>query len=180
MNAQLAGEWFQSQSRYGTLFHASLRPAQENSGKLVTVVKQHARLLAMDEDTPLVLVDGPPGIGCPVISAVSGVDLALVVAEATAAGVLDMQRALQTTQHFGVRTLLCINKADIHPAGADQIEAFCASQDIPVIGRIPFDITVTEAMVQGQPVTAYQPQAAASQALRGIWRAVITLLEIEA
>ena len=180
MHAQLAGEWFQSQSRYGTLFHASLRPAQENSGKLVTVVKQHARLLAMDEDSPLVLVDGPPGIGCPVISAVSGADLALVVAEATAAGVLDMQRALQTTQHFGVRTLVCINKADIHPAGADQIEAFCASQDIPVIGRIPFDITVTEAMVQGQPVTAYQPQAAASQALRGIWRAVITLLEIEA
>jgi MinD superfamily P-loop ATPase len=87
MEQQVAGQWFHSNSRYGPLFHAALRPAQENSGKLVTMVKQQARLLALDEGYDLVIVDGPPGIGCPVISAASGADLALIVAEPTAAGI---------------------------------------------------------------------------------------------
>ena len=178
MQPQLAGEWFRSQSRFGPLFHAALRPAQENSGKLVTVVKQNARLLAMDENIPLLLVDGPPGIGCPVISAVSGADLALIVTEPTAAGVHDMQRVLQTTDHFGVKALVCINKADIYPAGAAQIEAFCQEQGIEVVGWIPFDTTVTEAMVQGQPVTAYQPTALSSLALQDIWTKVSAILEM--
>ncbi len=178
MQPQMAGEWFHSQSRYGPLFHAALRPAQENSGKLVTMVKQNARLLAMDETIPLVLVDGPPGIGCPVISAVSGADLALIVAEPTAAGVHDMHRVLQTTDHFGVRALVCINKADIYPAGAAQIESFCQEQNIEMVGRIPFDTIVTQAMVQGQPVTAYQPSAPSSLALQDIWMKVSTALEM--
>ena len=177
MQPQLAGEWFRSQSRYGTLFHAALKPAQENSGKLVTVVKQNAQLLAMDENIPLVLVDGPPGIGCPVISAVSGADLALIVTEPTAAGVHDMKRVLQTINHFGVQALVCINKTDIYPAGAAQIEAFCREEGIQVIGQIPFDLGVTEAMVQGQPVTAYQPVAPASQALQNLWEKVTRILE---
>jgi MinD superfamily P-loop ATPase len=178
MQLQLAGEWFRSQSRFGPLFHAALKPAQENSGKLVTVVKQNARLLAMDEGIPLVLVDGPPGIGCPVISAVSGADLALIVAEPTDAGVHDMQRALQTTGHFGVKAIVCINKADLYPAGAVQIEDFCREKGIDVVGHIPFDTTVTEAMVQGQPVSAYQPEAPASRALVEIWGRVIAALEV--
>jgi MinD superfamily P-loop ATPase len=176
MEPQLAGEWFRSQSHYGTLFHAGLSPAQENSGKLVTVVKQNARLRAMDETIPLVLVDGPPGIGCPVISAVSGADLALIVAEPTAAGVHDMQRGLQTTHHFGVKTLVCINKADIYPEGAAQIETFCRDEGIGVVGQIPFDLNVTEAMVQGQPVTAYQPETPASLALQDAWKKVVAVL----
>ena len=180
MQPQLAGEWYRSQSRYGTLFHAALRPAQENSGKLVTVVKQHARLLAMDESIPLVVVDGPPGIGCPVISAVSGADLALIVAEPTASGVHDMRRVLQTTHHFGVRALICINKADIHPAGAAQIEDFCQEQGIEIVGQIPFDTSVTHAMVQGQPVTAYQPESPASRALHEVWQRVNQELGCEA
>ncbi len=179
MHLQLAGEWFRSQSRFGPLFHAALKPAQENSGKLVTVVKQHARLLAMDEALPLVLVDGPPGIGCPVISAVSGADLVLIVAEPTAAGVHDMQRALQTTDHFGVKAIVCINKADLYTAGAAQIEDFCREKGILVVGRIPFDTTVTEAMVQGQPVTAYRPEAPASRALMEAWERVRLALEIQ-
>jgi MinD superfamily P-loop ATPase len=178
MQPQLAGEWFRSQSRYGTLFHAALAPAQENSGKLVTVVKQNARLLAMDKTIPLVLVDGPPGIGCPVISAVSGADLALIVAEPTTAGVHDMQRVLQTTAHFGVKTLVCINKADLYPAGAVQIKNFCREQGIEVIGQIPFDLSVTEAMVQGQPVTAYTPTSPVSIATQKAWTKVAKILEI--
>jgi len=177
MHDQVVGEWFQSESRYGPLFHAALRPAQENSGKLVTLVKQHARLLAMDDDYDLVLVDGPPGIGCPVISATSGADLALIVAEPTAAGVLDMHRVLETTTHFDVQALVCINKADIYLEGSAEIEAFCHEQTIQVVGKIPFDTTVTEAMVQGQPVTLYEPDAPSSQALREVLGNVVAVLQ---
>jgi MinD superfamily P-loop ATPase len=173
----VAGDWFRSDSRYGPLFHAALNPAQENSGKLVTMVKQQARLLAMDEGRDLVLVDGPPGIGCPVISAVSGADLALIVAEPTAAGVHDMRRVLETTEHFGVRTVVCVNKADIYAEGAAEIEAFCKAHGIEVVGKIPFDPLVTEAMVQGQPVTGYHPNSPASQALAKVWSKVLSALE---
>lgn len=178
MHDQIVGKWFQSDSRYGSLFHAALRPAQENSGRLVTLVKQRARLLGMDEQADLVLVDGPPGIGCPVISATSGADLALIVAEPTVAGAHDMHRVLETVDHFAVRALVCVNKADLYPAGTAEIEAFCQERGIPVVGRIPFDMAVTEAMVQGKPVTAFRPQSPASQALREIWdRVVENLME---
>jgi MinD superfamily P-loop ATPase len=170
---QVAGLWFRSQSRYGPLFHAALWPAQENSGKLVTLVKQQGRLLAMDEGRDLVLVDGPPGIGCPVISAAAGADLALIVAEPTAAGIHDMARALATTEHFGVPSLVCINKTDLYPEGTTEIEEFCEQQGLPVVGRLPFDTVVTEAMVQGQPVTAYRPDSPVSQALLAAWEQVL-------
>lgn len=184
MEPQLAGHWFRSESRYGPLLHAALRPAQENSGKLVTLVKQQARLLALDGGYDAVIVDGPPGIGCPVISAASGADLALIVAEPTAAGIHDMERVLETTAHFRVPALVCINKADIYPAGTAQIEAYCREHDIEVVGRIPFDPAVTEAMVQGEPVTAYRPESAAGRALRQVWQCVagrlLDRLEVEA
>jgi MinD superfamily P-loop ATPase len=176
MQPQIAGQWFRSDSRYGPLFHAALRPAQENSGKLVTMVKQQARLLALDGGYELIIVDGPPGIGCPVISAASGADLALIVAEPTAAGVHDMERVLQVTQHFGVPALVCVNKADLYPQGTAQIEAYCHAHGIEVIGHVPFDVSVTEAMVRGEPVTAYRPDAAASQAILHIWQRVATEL----
>lgn len=176
MHDQVVGAWFQSQSRYGPLFHAELKPAQENSGKLVTLVKQRARLFAMDEGYDLVLVDGPPGIGCPVISAVSGADLALIVTEPTASGVHDMHRVLETIDHFDVPSLVCINKADLYPQGAAEIEAFCQERDIPVVGRIPFDTAVTEAMVQGQPVTAYSRNPI-SQVIRRVWERVVSHLD---
>jgi len=172
MDPQLAGHWFRSDTRYGPLFHAALRPAQENSGKLVTLVKQQARLHALDGNYPVLIVDGPPGIGCPVISAASGADLALIVAEPTLAGIHDMQRALQTTAHFRVPSLVCLNKWDVYPAGAQEIETWCRGQEIEVAGRIPFDQTITEAMVRGQPVTAYAPDAPASQALLSLWQHV--------
>lgn len=176
MESQLAGSWFRSITRFGPLFHAALRPGQENSGKLVTLVKQQARLLAMDEDYQVVLVDGPPGIGCPVISAVSGADLALIVAEPTAAGIHDMQRALATTTHFRISTLVCINKFDLYPAGTEQIEAYCREQGLMLLARIPFDPTVTEAMANGEPVTAYRPNTPASQSLLELWEQVAASL----
>ncbi len=172
MEPQLAGHWFRSDCRYGPLFHAALLPAHENSGKLVTLVKQQARLLGLDEGYQAVIVDGPPGIGCPVISAAAGADLAIIVAEPTAAGIHDMRRALETTAHFRVKSLVCINKADIYPAGAEQIDTYCCEHGIEMVGRIPFDATVTEAMVHGEPVTAYRPDALASRAIVEIWQRV--------
>lgn len=177
MIPQLAGHWFRSDSRFGPLYHAALIPGQENSGKLVTLVKQHARLLALDEGFQAVIADGPPGIGCPVISAASGADLALIVAEPTAAGIHDMERVLETTAHFGVPSLVCINKADVYPEGAAQIETYCRDHDIIVVGKVPFDEAVTEAMVNGQPVTAYMPNAPASQAVADVWTRVAADLQ---
>jgi MinD superfamily P-loop ATPase len=176
MEPQIAGCWYRSESRYGTLFHADLYPAQENSGKLVTLVKQNARLCALDNDIPVLIVDGPPGIGCPVIAAAAGADLALIVAEPTVAGVHDLKRILQTTMHFRIPALIAINKADIYPQGVAEIEAVCGELNIELIGKIPFDPTVTEAMLNGEPVNAYNPQAPSSQALADIWQIVLERL----
>jgi MinD superfamily P-loop ATPase len=176
MESQCSGRWFRSESPFGPLFHAELLPGQENSGKLVTLVKQQARLLGLDEGYQAVLVDGPPGIGCPVISAISGADLAVVVAEATVSGLHDLKRALATTSHFEVPTLACTNRWDIHPDCARRIEDACQEQGVEVVGRIPFDLAVIEAMVQGVPVTQYRPQADASRALVEIWDQVVARL----
>ena len=172
MEPQIAGCWYCSESRYGTLFHADLFPAQENSGKLVTVVKQTARLYALDNGIPMIIVDGPPGIGCPVIAAAAGADLALIVTEPTIAGVHDLNRILQTTNHFQIPTMVVINKADIYPEGSAQIASICGELGVELIGQIPFDETVTKAMLNGEPVTAYQPQAVSSRALADIWQNV--------
>ena len=179
MQKQVAGKFCVSESRYGPLYHASLYPGRENSGKLVTLVKQRARLRALDEDRQLVLVDGPPGIGCPVISAASGADLALIVVEPTVAGVHDMKRILQTTEHFRLPALVCINKADIYLLGSKLIEAYCWDNDFEIAGKIPFDEAVTEAMVHGEPVTAYRPEAPASLAIVDVWRFVVEYLSIQ-
>ncbi len=176
MQEQVVGECARSDSRYGPLHHAHLYPGQENSGKLVTQVRQRARQQALDEQRQLVLIDGPPGIGCPVISAVSGVDLALLVTEPTVAGIHDLRRALQTVQHFGVPALVCINKADVYPTGARDIEAYCSANGIATVGQIPFDLTIASAMVAGEAVTAYRPDAPASLALTDLWERVLAVL----
>ena len=168
MEEQTAGRWFRSDTRFGPLFHAHLFAAQENSGKLVTLVKQQGRLRALDEGRELLIVDGPPGIGCPVIAASAGADLALLVVEPTISGVHDLERILATTSHFGVPALVCINKSDINRSRADGISAFCAARGIALVGRVPYDTVVTEAMVQGLPVTAFS-DGPVSRALRRIW-----------
>ncbi len=169
---QQAGLWFRSDTRFGPLFHAHLFAAQENSGKLVTLVKQHGRLLALDEGRKLLIVDGPPGIGCPVISANAGADLALLVTEPTVSGVHDLERILGTVNHFRVPAMVLINKADVNPAHTAGIEAYCRAQGIDLVGNLPYDTVVTEAMVQGQPVTIYQPEGAMAGALREVWACV--------
>lgn len=174
---QLSGRWFRSESKYAPLIHAQLYPTQENSGKLVTMVKQQARLYGMDHEAKIVLIDGPPGIGCPVISAAAGADLALIVAEPTTAGIHDMERALRMVAHFKLKPVVCINKADIYPAGSYQIEEYCCSNGISVLGWIPFDQSIMQAMKAGMPVTAHLPDSKISQALTDLWEKVIETLD---
>ena len=171
MEEQRDGQWFRSTTRFGPLFHAHLFAGQENSGKLVTLVKQQARLLGQDSGAALLLVDGPPGIGCPVISASAGADLALHVVEPTVSGVHDLERIMATTDHFGVRSLVAINKADLNLKRAEGITAFCAARGIEIAGRIPYDDAVTEAMVQGRPVTEHT-DGPVTEALRSVWTQV--------
>ncbi len=171
------GLWYESKTRFGPLYHAHLYAGAENSGKLVTLVKQQARLRALDEQRDLVLVDGPPGIGCPVISAISGATLALLVVEPTLSGVHDLERVLSLATHFEVPAAVIINKVDVSHARAQEIEAFCDSQDVPVVGRIPYDTVVTEAMVKGMPVTEFT-DGPVTQVLRDSWTNLkATLLE---
>ncbi len=174
MEEQQAGLWFRSDTRFGPLFHAHLFAGQENSGKLVTMVKQQARLLALDEGRELLIVDGPPGIGCPVISACAGAELALVVTEPTVSGVHDLERTLGvgTANHFRVPALVLINKADLNPTHTAHIAAYCQARGIPLAGQLPYDNVVTAAMVQGQPVTVYEPAGAMASALRAVWAQV--------
>jgi MinD superfamily P-loop ATPase len=171
MEEQQAGLWFRSHTRFGPLFHAHLFAGQENSGKLVTLVKQQARLRGLDTGAALLVVDGPPGIGCPVISASAGMDLALHVVEPTVSGIHDLERIVGTTDHFGVPSFVAINKADLNPARSEEIAAFCAERGAEIVGRVPYDDVVTEAMVQGQPVTAYA-DGPVTKALKEMWSRV--------
>lgn len=169
---QQAGLWFHSHTRFGPLLHAHLFAGQENSGKLVTMVKQRGRLLALDQGRELLIVDGPPGIGCPVIAASAGADLALLVAEPTVSGVHDLERILGTVHHFRVPALVLINKADLNPGQSAAIEAFCAAHGIEIVGRLPYDTVVTEAMIHARPVTAYRPEGVMAITLREVWNRV--------
>lgn len=114
--------------------------------------------------------------GCPVISAVLGANLALIVAEPTIAGVHDMRCILHTVQHFGVRSQVAVNKADVYSAGTEEIESFGQENGIQAVGRIPFDLTVASVMVAGEAVTAYRPEAPASSAIRKVWERVVACL----
>lgn len=177
LNKQQAGEWYISETPYGKFFHAHLYPAQENSGKLVALIKSRAQEELENSGAELMLVDGPPGIGCPVISAVSGANIVLVVTEPTLAGLHDLGRVLETTTHFDVQVEVCINKSDLYPEGAQQIREFCQEKGIDILGEIPFDLAVPRAMNQGQPVTKFDPQAQSSIAIKGIWERLMTVID---
>jgi MinD superfamily P-loop ATPase len=152
MRESLAGHAFISDSRFGPMVHAELFPGEEASGKLVAMVREMARDQAAECKLDLVLIDGSPGIGCPVIASLTGVDLALVVTEPTITGEHDLKRILDVTGHFGIETAVCINKYDLHLAGSRRIEALCRGQETMVAGRLPFHSSVVEAMVQGKAV----------------------------
>lgn len=165
------GLWFRSDTAFGPLIHAHLFAGQENSGKLVSEVRARARQIASEDGQAYVFIDGPPGIGCPVIAAATGVDLALIVIEPTVSGVHDLERILGVAEHFGIAVLVCVNKYDINTEKSREIDEYCAQRGIEVVGHVPFDTVVTEAMVQGEPITAHQ-DGPVSDELRRVWERV--------
>ncbi len=160
MNEVECGILYESQSSYGTTIHASLHPGRENSGKLVTAVRDKALEASGREGAGVILIDGSPGIGCPVIASLSGVDLALVVTEPTPAGLQGMDRVMQVARHFGIPSIACINKVDLSEARVRDIEARCKDFKVDIVGRIPFDRAVAEANSKLIPL----PQAGPSMA----------------
>ncbi len=148
----LSGYWYISDTRFGPMVHAELNVGEENSGKLVTVVRQQAKIVAEDEGKEAVLIDGPPGIGCPVIAAVTGVDYLLCVSEPTLSGIHDLSRVLDLASHFGIKAFVCINKYDVNVTNTKKIERYCDEKGVPVVCRIPYSKRVVEAMVKEKTV----------------------------
>jgi len=168
-NERISGYAFISKTMYGTMSHARLNPGEANSGKLVTLVRHNARQIAEKENRKLILIDGPPGIGCPVIASLSGVDVGLVVTEPTMSGIHDFKRALQLLNHFHVLPFVCINMYDINRKNAERIVKFCEKNGVEVAGKIPFDPLVTEAMVAGKTVVEYSPESEVSREIVKLW-----------
>jgi MinD superfamily P-loop ATPase len=155
LEENISGEWFISNTKYGPLVHAKLGIAEENSGKIVSQVRQAAKEIAEKDNLDYVIIDGPPGIGCPVIASLSGVDLAVIVTEPTLSGIHDMERVAQVSRHFGVPTKVVINKYDINPDNSEEIKKICQKVDIEVIAQLPFSQKVSESIVQGVPLVEF-------------------------
>jgi MinD superfamily P-loop ATPase len=176
LTERISGHAYISKTKYGFMAHAMLSPSEANSGKLVTLVRQNAKILAERENCNFIIVDGPPGIGCPVIASVTGVDAGLVVTEPTMSGIHDLKRALQLLKHFNVQPFVCVNTYDINKDNAEKIESFCKENGIDVIGKIPFNPIVTEAMVNGKTIIEYSPRSAVAKEIEGIWEKLSTLI----
>ncbi len=168
MKDNMAGHWFISDTEYGPMIHARLGVAQENSGKLVATVRQQARKTAERQKLDYIISDGPPGIGCPVISSLSGANLALLVTEPSLSGIHDLERVLEVCSHFNVPALVCINKFDINVENTRKIESFCQTKGAEVVAKIPFDNVFTEAMVRAMPVVKYS-EGPVSGEIKQLW-----------
>ena len=168
MVSRTSGEWYLSDTRFGPLLHARLFPAEGNSGKLVTLLRQEGRRLAEEKGLDLLLVDGSPGVGCPVIASLAGARAVLVVTEPTVSAVHDMKRVVDLTGHFRMKTLMCINRCDLNRENVKAIEEFCESRSIPVLGKIPYDGDFTKSQVAGKTLIEYSDGEAA-RAVRKMW-----------
>jgi MinD superfamily P-loop ATPase len=166
------GNWYFSESRFGPMVHAQLTPGEENSGKLVTLLRQKAKEKAGKENLELILSDGPPGIGCPVISAVGGTQLAVIVTEPTPSGRHDLERVIGLCKHFRTPAGVIINKFDLNLDNTRQIESWCKENGLPVFARLPHDESFTRAMVKGQVITEYQENDLTDE-IRQAWRNII-------
>ncbi len=152
----VTGEVYQSETRYGSMVHAKLHIGEEASGKLVTKVKDSARRKAENLGKGLVLIDGAPGIGCPVIASISGSDLVVIVTEPTLSGIHDLGRVHQMTKHFDVHCCVCINKYDLNSTVSQKIRDYCSDNSIIVAAELPYDKRVTEAMIAGKSIVEFE------------------------
>jgi len=171
-----SGHAYISETRFGPMAHAALKTAEEASGMLVALVRNNARLLAKKHEKDLIIIDGPPGIGCPVIAAIAGVDIVLIVAEPTVSGLHDAERVIGVCKHFQISAMLCMNKYDLNVEMTEKMEKFCKSNDVKLAGRLPYDNITTEAMIAGQTVTEYS-DGAFSKELKKIWYKLEASLE---
>ena len=165
---RLCGEWMFSETRCGPMVHARLSIAAENSGKLVATVRQEARRVAEERGLSLIITDGPPGIGCPVIASVSGADRGLVVTEPTVSGEHDLERVLKLARHFAIPAFVCVNKWDINPEMTERIEQTARKAGATVAGRIRYDRAVTSAQRAEQAVV--EIDAPSADDVRAVWR----------
>ena len=170
-----AGKIYISKTRFGPFVHAQLNIGEEASGKLVTEVKRKAKELAESKNKGLVLIDGSPGIGCPVIASLSGVDLAVIVTEPTVSGIHDLERILGVTKHFGIKTVVCVNKFDINEKKTSEIENFCNENEINLIGKIPYDSSATKAMIELKTVIEFSSSRVGEE-VKKIWLKVLEIL----
>ena len=167
------GQWFISDTRFGPMVHARLGIAEENSGKLVTLIRQEAKKLAEKNKLDLIITDGPPGVGCPVIASIGGATALLIVTEPTVSGLHDMERVAQLADHFKVPGMVCVNKFDLNTDQTQAIEKLAKEKNITVLGRIPFDPVFTKSMVQGKTIFEYNTDSTVGQAVKQIWRKII-------
>ena len=173
------GQWFVSDTRFGPMVHARLGIAEENSGKLVSLVRQRARKLAEEKKIDFILTDGPPGVGCPVIAAIGGATGVLIVTEPTVSGIHDLERVAKLASHFNVPAMVCINKFDLNPDLSWSIEKIAKEMGLSCIGHIPFDPTFTMAMVEAQSIIEYASNSIAGRAVKEIWERVLKTLELQ-
>lgn len=172
-----SGEWFESNTRFGKLIHAKLGIAEENSGKLVSEIRNHARLVANRNKNDLIIVDGSPGIGCPVIASISGANLVLIVTEPTMSGLHDAKRVLELTKHFKIPASVCINKCDISDDLTTEMEEFCSENNIELLGKIPYSKEFTKAMIKSETVIENSPESEVSKEIKAIWQKISDKLE---
>ncbi len=172
---QACGEWFASATRHGEMVHARMNPGAENSGKLVSLVRHEARKIAEQQNSDFLLVDGPPGIGCPVIASITGAEAVLVVSEPTLSGEHDLKRVLELANHFKIPALVCINKWDINPEMTERIEAVAGKLGATPAGRVPYDKAVTAAQINARALVEESAGAAAA-AIRQTWERVCSTI----
>ena len=170
MEENVSGEWFISDTRFGPLVYAKLGIAEESSGKLVSLVRKQAKELAQKTEADWVIVDGAPGIGCPVIASLSGIDCAVVVTEPTLSGLHDADRVINVAKHFGILAKLIVNKYDLNIDMSGKIERYCKENDIDLIGKLPFDKNIVEAMVLGKTIIEYKSGEEVQKEIKRIWR----------
>ena len=175
LREKTSGEWFISETAYGPMVHAKLGIAEENSGKLVTLVRSHAKKVAHDNGCDTVIIDGSPGIGCPVIASITAASLVLAVTEPSLSGLHDLERVVDLAGHFKIPVIVCINKYDINTEMAKRIEEYCLEQKLKVVGKIPYDPVVTRAQLAKASVVEYSGAPVALE-IKKMWREINYIL----
>ena len=171
MKEDHSGDWFVSETPNGPLVHARLGIGEENSGKLVTEVRKKASEIAANEGRDLIIIDGPPGVGCPVMASVAGVDMVLAISEPTLSGMHDLNRILDLSKHFQIPAKVCVNKFDINPSITEEIERTCQQRGIEVISKLPFDTCVIDSLVRKKTVIDH-PCGEIATRIKAMWEKI--------